>query len=112
MFGIDLCSKCNEPEEGGCGLGGWRHDDDAAAAVKNAVLDSNCHGYLQLQVQRQTSSVEQIVHCDCCAMTTHLFLLYVLDLSGVGRKCHRVLDSRRGGARADTRAGFVAFELG
>jgi len=37
MFGIDLCSKCNEPEEGGCGLGGWRHDDDAAAAVKNAV---------------------------------------------------------------------------
>ena len=37
MFGIDLCSKCNEPEEGGCGLCGWRHDDDAAAAVKNAV---------------------------------------------------------------------------
>jgi len=37
MFGIDLCSKCNEPEEGGCGLGGWRHDDAAAAAVKNAV---------------------------------------------------------------------------
>jgi hypothetical protein len=32
-----VCSKCNEPEEGGCGLGGWRHDDDAAAAVKNAV---------------------------------------------------------------------------
>ena len=37
MFGIDLCSKCNEPEEGGCGLGGWLHDDEAAAAVKNAV---------------------------------------------------------------------------
>ena len=34
------------------------------------------------------------------------------DLSGVGRKCHRVLDSRRGGARAGKRAGFVAFEPG
>tara|TARA_Y100000746_G_scaffold150746_1_gene129146 strand:- start:857 stop:1021 length:165 start_codon:yes stop_codon:yes gene_type:complete len=37
MLIIIRCSKCNEPEEGGCGLGGWRHDDDAAAAVKNAV---------------------------------------------------------------------------
>jgi hypothetical protein len=51
-----VCSKCNEPEEGGCGLGGWRHDDDAAAAVKNAVRIT-----LQLQVQRQTSSVEQMM---------------------------------------------------
>ena len=37
MLIIIRCSKCNEPEEGGCGLGGWRHDDDEAAAVKNAV---------------------------------------------------------------------------
>ena len=37
QMSLYVCSKCNEPEEGGCGLGGWRHDDDAAAAVKNAV---------------------------------------------------------------------------
>lgn len=72
MFGIDLCSKCNEPEEGGCGLGGWRHDDDAAAAVKNAVKIITCR-YLQLQVQRQTSSVEQMMYFDSLSMTTHLF---------------------------------------
>ena len=106
-----MCSKCNEPEEGGCGLGGWRHDDDAAAAVKNAVKGIRVPS-TSSPAPDKFSGADDVLLSITSTMTTHLLHYQLVSLSGVGRKCHRVLDSRRGGARAGTRAGFVAFELG
>ena len=91
MFGIDLCSKCNEPEEGGCGLGGWRHDDDAAAAVKNAVKGIRVPS-TSSPAPDKFSGADDVLLSITSTMTTHLLHYQLVSLSGVGRKCHRVLD--------------------